>query len=60
MGSSSTHDDGAALFLAGTESSCTSLVACSTDLLPIANAGPTESEMSTANGLTPGAIYDNQ
>jgi PEP-CTERM motif len=53
-----THDDGAALFLAGTEASCTSLTACSTDLFPISNAGPTTAEMSTADGLTPGATYD--
>jgi hypothetical protein len=53
-----THDDGAALFRAGTESSCTSIVACSTDLFPIADASPTFAEMSTANGLTPGATYD--
>ena len=54
----STHDDGAALFLAGTEFSCTSLAACSTDLFPVSNASPTFAEMSTANGLTPGATYD--
>jgi hypothetical protein len=54
----STHDDGAALFLAGTESSCTSLTACSTDLFPVADASPTFAETSTANGLTPGATYD--
>ena len=54
----STHDDGAALFLAGTESSCTSLAACSSDLFPVSNASPTFAEMSTANGLTPGATYD--
>jgi len=53
-----THDDGAALFLAGTESSCTSLTACSTDLFPVSNASPTFAEVSTADGLTPGATYD--
>jgi PEP-CTERM motif len=53
-----THDDGAALFLAGTESSCTSTASCSTDLFPVADAGPTFAEMSTANGLMPGATYD--
>jgi hypothetical protein len=53
-----THDDGAALFLAGTESTCTSLTACSTDLFPVSNASPTFAEMSTADGLTPGATYD--
>jgi hypothetical protein len=52
------HDDGAALFLAGTESSCTSLTACSTDLFPVSNASPTFAETSTADGLTPGATYD--
>jgi PEP-CTERM motif-containing protein len=53
-----THDDGVALFLAGTESSCTSLAACSSDLFPVSNASPTFAETSTANNLTPGATYD--
>ena len=56
------HDDGAALFLAGTESSCTSLTACSTDLFPVSNASPTfagpPDGESTADNLTPGATYD--
>jgi hypothetical protein len=54
----STHDDGAALFLAGTESSCTSLAACSTDLFPVSNASPTFAQTSTSSQLTPGATYD--
>ena len=57
-----THDDGAALFLAGTEFSCTSLSTClegpGGDLFPVADASPTFAEMSTANGLTPSATYD--
>ncbi len=52
------HDDGAALFLAGTESSCTSTASCSTDLFPVANASPTFAETSTSPTLTPGATYD--
>jgi hypothetical protein len=55
-----THDDGASLFLAGTESSCTgdTTALCMTDLFPVADASPTFAELSGPAPLTPGDTYD--
>ena len=63
-----THDDGAALFLAGTDGTTPGMCSgdttatCSTDLFPVADASPTfdtpPNGVSTANGLMPGMTYD--